>query len=202
MSRKAQRVARQDQQPVPSRRSTPFKRVDAKEYGYHPGQVDEFVSNARIAYEENDGRLTAEQVSTQSFDAIRGGYSTSQVDQMLDRLEDAFRRMERDDFIIEYGRDDWNNSLDEDIRALFGRLKRPVGQRFRAPSGNRTQGYRRSDVDALCLRLFRHLTDEDELSLDELRYAKFRLAQGQAAYDEAQVDALIKDAVAILVVLG
>ena len=50
-----------------------------RKFGYHTKQVDEFISEARQAYESDSG-ITADIVQTKTFDLVRGGYRPDQVD--------------------------------------------------------------------------------------------------------------------------
>lgn len=180
--------------------ANPFSTTSRKNYGYDPKQVDEFIRRARHAY-HGDGTMTATEVRSTSFDAVKGGYAAHQVDQVLDRLEDAFLRTERDELIQKQGMETWNTYLDELIRRLMSRLDRPDGERFRRPSREESTSYHQHDVDTLCRKLRGHLTDESSVSVTDLRVVSFRSVQGSAGYEEGQVDAFIEDAVELLTVL-
>lgn len=180
--------------------TNPFSTVSRKAYGYDPKQVDAFIRRARHAY-HGDGTITADQVRSTTFDAVKGGYAAHQVDQVLDRLEDAFLRTERDQLIEEKGVEAWNEYLDGLIRQLMARLDRPDQERFRRPSHESAMSYRVSEVDELCRRLQGHLTDESSLTVSDLRSVSFRAANGPEGYEEAQVDAFIEDAVELLTVM-
>ncbi|MGO1182680.1 MAG: DivIVA domain-containing protein [Micrococcaceae bacterium] len=180
--------------------ANPFSTTSRKNYGYDPKQVDEFIRRARHAY-HGDGAMTAAEVRSTAFDAVKGGYAAHQVDQVLDRLEDAFLRTERDELIQKKGMEAWNTSLDELIRRLMTRLDRPEGERFRRPSREESMSYHVQDVDTLCRKLRGHLTDESSVSVTDLRVVSFRSVQGSQGYEEGQVDAFIEDAVELLTVL-
>lgn len=179
----------------------PFARVPSKELGYERKQVDDFIERARYAYQGQGELMTAQDVRGVSFDAVKGGYICHQVDQVLDRLEEAFARADRDQFIEDYGEDAWNDYLDVWIRSLMGRLTRPDGARFRGPSKNTVPSYRSDEVDWLCRKLYGHLTDTSSVTIKELRDATFRPSENGRGYEEAQVDTFIADAIELLVVL-
>ncbi|AXR73833.1 DivIVA domain-containing protein [Auritidibacter sp. NML130574] len=181
--------------------SSPFTRVEKKAYGYQPNQVDEFIARARSAYDGNEF-MAANDVRDVSFAAVKGGYAPHQVDKVLDRLEDAFRRAERDEFIESHGLEAWNSYLDDSIRELMGRLQRPAGQRFRRPKKSKAISYRVEDVDAVCETLFAHFTDRDTVTAQQLRATTFRAAKGKKGYEEAEVDAFVQAGIELLINLS
>jgi len=179
--------------------ASPFKTVPKRDFGYHTGQVDEFITHAREAYETESG-ITADTVQGKAFDLVRGGYRTDQVDEVLERLEDALRRAERDEFITAYGQQAWDQQLIERLEELNGRLERPRGEKFRtADSG--VQGYNVDDVEVCMARIIGHLQDEEHIRIEDVRNATFRAQKGPYGYDEAQVDAFLLAVVELLVVL-
>lgn len=179
--------------------TSPFTVVPKKEYGYHTGQVDEFIRAARNAYESSSD-LTADNVQNKTFDLVRAGYRTDQVDQVLERLEDALRRADRDSFIATEGQQAWNERLFERVDELNARLSRPHGRKFR-PAADQTQGYMVDDVEACVAKVTDHLQDIEHISIASVRNATFRAQPGPEGYDEAQVDAFLLAVVELLVVL-
>ena len=103
----------------PGSSELPFGRVSGKDYGYHSGQVEEFMTRARQAYEQGIG-LTAREVRHAVFDAVRGGYSAEAVDEALDRLEDTLAQAERE-------RAPLAEQLPADLLALYERLRSSKG---------------------------------------------------------------------------
>lgn len=179
--------------------TSPFNSVAKRDFGYHTGQVDEFITAARDAYESDSG-INASTVQTKTFDLVRGGYRTDQVDQVLERLEDALRRAERDDFIAHYGQQAWDLQLIERLEELTGRLERTRGEKFRMADAG-VQGYNIDDVEACMTRVVAHLHDEEHIRLADVRNATFRAEQGPHGYDEAQVDFFLLAVIELLVVL-
>lgn len=179
--------------------TSPFNAVHKREYGYHTGQVDEFIDAARQAYETDTG-ISAEVVQEKTFDLVRGGYRTDQVDQVLERLEDALRKAERDDYIATHGQQAWDLKLISRLEELMGRLERPPGEKFRRAAAN-TQAYAIEEVDACMTRINNHLQDEDQVRLKDVRNVTFSAVKGPQGYDEAQVDAFLQAVVELLVVL-
>lgn len=179
--------------------SSPFESVANRKFGYHTGQVDEFIAEARQAYETDSG-ITSDTVQNKTFDLVRGGYRTDQVDQVLERLEDALRKAERDEFITQHGQQAWDLKLIERLEELTGRLQRPYTERFRRAEAN-SQGYDIAEVDALADRITGHLNDEVHIRISDVRNATFNAQKGHRAYDEAQVDAFLLAVVELLVVL-
>lgn len=185
--------------PTKTQTASPFNSVARREYGYHTAQVDEFIDQARQAYETDTG-ITADIVQEKTFDLVRGGYRTDQVDQVLERLEDALRKAERDDFIATHGQQTWDLRLISRLEELMGRLERPRGEKFRwAASG--TPGYDVDEVDVCMARITSHLQDEDHVRLKDVRNVTFSGHKGPQGYDEAQVDAFLQAVIELLVVL-
>lgn len=179
--------------------TSPFEAMPKRKFGYHTKQVDEFIREARQAYESDSG-ITADIVQTKTFDLVRGGYRPDQVDQVLERLEDALRRAERDEFIANHGQQAWDLQLIERLEELMGRLQRPLGEKFRQAEAN-IQGYDMAEVDDCMARITSHLQDEEHIRLTDVRNATFTAQKGHRAYDEAQVDAFLLAVVELLVVL-
>jgi DivIVA domain-containing protein len=179
--------------------ASPFQSVQKREFGYHTGQVDDFIAAAREAYETDTG-ISADTVQTKTFDLVRGGYRTDQVDQVLERLEDALRRVERDEFITTYGQQAWDLQLIDRLEELNGRLQRPRGEKFR-PAATSLQGYHIADVEVCMAKITGHLQDEEHIRIDDVRNVTFRAQKGPHGYDEAQVDAFLLAVIELLVVL-
>ncbi|WP_277246041.1 DivIVA domain-containing protein [Micrococcus terreus] len=187
----------------PGSSELPFGRVSGKDYGYHSGQVEEFMTRARQAYEQGIG-LTAREVRHAVFDAVRGGYSAEAVDEALDRLEDTLAQAERDERIAAEGIQAWAESRRAEREVLLGRLNRPAGERFRRPTAVKAASYDQREVDALCERIGLTLGADPALagsgsqrgprrpvSVDDVRRCTFEAAEGEPGYDEAQVDAFL-----------
>lgn len=168
--------------------------------GYHSGQVEAFFAEARAAYERpmlDDQTLSSFDVRRVAFDIKRGGYKCGAVDLALDRLELAFASRARDQFVRAYGQQAWMTRLAESAQALYPRLRRPRGDRFRGPERSR-RGYDAREVDALVERLIVFFDRGEPLAPEELRTATFRRRGNRAAYDERTVDAFLARAVDIL----
>ena len=156
--------------------------------GYHRGQVEAFFAEARSAYE----RPMLDDQTLSSLDVRRAA-----VDSALDRLEVAFASRARDQFVRVYGQQAWMTRLAESAQALYPRLRRPRGDRFRAPVGSR-RGYDAREVDVLVERLIVFFDRGEPLAPEELRTATFRRKGKRVAYDERTVDAFLARAVDIL----
>lgn len=198
---------------MPPSSSTRFSRVPRTAKGYVASEVDEFFARAKVAYERerNQGRtgggrgasderpLRSWEVRTAAFRLARGGYAVQEVDAALDRLEDAVAARERARLLDDEGEDALMQELARRARTLQGRLDRPAGARFAAPTGRFERGYDPADVDDLCERLNHYFNDGAEMSADEVRRAVFRPKRGRSAYREPEVDAFLDRAVAIMV---
>lgn len=182
----------------------PFERVESDEIGYEPSHVDAFMVRARKAY-EGAGELSLEDVRQARFATVNGGYATDQVDDALDRLEDALADSEREAFVSERGDDDWALMVTERTEELLGRADRAPGERFRRPSRTDSQSYDVDQVDEFCDRLAEALRapeGESELDADDVRRAAFAAAEGRKGYEEGQVDAYLDAAVDVLLRRG
>lgn len=182
----------------------PFERVESDEIGYEPSHVDAFMVRARKAY-EGAGELSVEDVRQARFATVNGGYATDQVDDALDRLEDALADSEREAFVSERGDEDWSAMLSERTEELLGRADRAPGERFRRPSRTDAQSYDVDQVDEFCDRLAEALRapeGESELDADDVRRAAFAAAEGRKGYEEGQVDAYLDAAVDVLLRRG
>lgn len=166
-----------------------FNRVEKKQLGYNTAEVDAFMAKARTAYNgHSEEQLTVAAVQSADFEVLEGGYDPGQVDDAMDRLEDAIIAKERNQYIATRGEAAWIDHLEERSRVLKGRLDRPAGQRFRRPVDAKSQGYRCADVDRFMDRLHAFLVADQALTVNDIRQAVFDAAVGEQAYDEAQVD--------------
>lgn len=178
----------------------PFDVVPRDTFGYHRRQVDQFMARARVAY-EGSGGLRSSDIRRITFDAVKGGYAADQVDDVLDRLEDALAQAERQERILSEGEEVWSARVQGSVEILRGRLRRPDGERFRRPSRPDAASYDVGGVDALCRRLLARFEEHDPLDVDEVRRAVFSAATGARGYDEAQVDAFLDASIDVLTVL-
>lgn len=177
-----------------------FPTVSGWKNGYEPGQVDEFFTRARDAFERErpvDGDLDAHAVRSVGFDLVRRGYHVAVVDAALDRLEDAFAARNRERIIAEEGEEAWFSHLGKAAASLRGRLDRPDGERFDYADRS-VPGYEPADVDALCTKLAGYFADGVPMSVDEARRAVFRTRKGPNGYVESQVDAFLDRVVEIM----
>jgi len=180
--------------------SEAFPRTGLMRSGYHRVQVDGFFADARSAYERpmlDDEAVSSLDVRRAAFDLRRGGYKCASVDAALDRLELAFAARARDQFVRAHGQQAWMDRLAESAQALYPRLRRPAGDRFRGPVGG-YRGYDAREVDALVDRLIAFFDSGEPLTAEEMRAATFRRRGRRGAYDERTVDAFIARAVDIL----
>ncbi|GAA3595271.1 hypothetical protein GCM10022198_18900 [Klugiella xanthotipulae] len=178
--------------------STTFPRVKNKKQAYNIDQVDEFLAEAREAYNRDAaGRVsvTASDLRRISFDLQRGGYSARHVDAALDRLEEVFFERERQAVVREGGDDAWNRLIGDKVLAVRGRLSKPKKSRF-----SRTlflaNGYSRVQVDAFTDRVLSYLDAGQSLTVAEVRDVAFFPEKG--GYREDQVDYLLDYVVDII----
>ncbi len=178
--------------------SSLFSSVSALRTGYDKDEVDEFFDHARQAYEgRTPERLTSADIQASTFDLVRGGYNTHEVDAALDRLEAAFIARQRAEYVAAHGQEAWMQALAERARTLYGRLGRPDGQKF-APAERGQDAYDKDDVDALCDRLTAYFDRQVPLTAAEVRSATFGRAKGSDGYAEGPVDAFFARAIEVL----
>ena len=167
--------------------------------GYDPGEVDEFFQRAQEAYEGRGGEeMTSDHVRSVAFSQVRRGYDEDQVDGALDRLDVAFTRKQRADFIAQHGQQAWLERIVDRATTLYDRLGRPAGQRF-APPGRGESGYDSRQVDAILDRLAAYFNDGESLHSSDLRYAVFTPVNGRRSYGQGPVDAFLDRALEVLV---
>lgn len=178
--------------------SSLFETVSQVRTGYDPEEVDEFFDHARMVYEgKSQEQLTNIDIQTSSFELVRGGYNTHEVDAALDRLEAAFIARRRAEYIATNGQQAWMSALADRARSLYGRLGRPDGERF-APGERGNAAYDVDDVDELCERLVDYFDRQVPITAAEVREATFRPRKGSEGYAEGPVDAFFARAVEVL----
>lgn len=170
--------------------TAPFRRVARLAKGYDVAEVDRFMRSA-------DDDLTAGAVRLVAFTVTRHGYDVQHVDEALDRLEDEAAARERDRMVATRGPDAPLEHLSDLADSLQGRLSRARGRRFRR--GRRLHHtYDPGHVDDLCDELAASLAGGTRMSVDDVRSAVFRSRRGRQGYREADVDAFLDRAAAIM----
>ncbi|HEY8589959.1 MAG TPA: DivIVA domain-containing protein [Naasia sp.] len=174
--------------------SSTFPRSRRSKLGYRVRDVDEFLREARRAYDAPVGAaagVDAAVIRRTAFPMEKGGYSTVHVDAALERLEDAFSLREREHAIRTLGDRAWYGETRSAAAEITARLNRPAGRRFER-AGFLSQGYSPDDVDAFADRLRTYFEKGTPIGVDEVRAVAFRPKLG--GYREWQVD-LVLDAV-------
>lgn len=170
-------------------KTTPaFRMVNGRERGYHPTAVDTFLAAARDSFETNSDDLSAADVRVASFPLVKGGYDIAEVDAALGRVEDALAARQRERTVSAEGAEAWVVQARSEAQVVLDHLARSRRQKF-ARTGFLSFGYRIDEVDHVAARIVRYLRDGDELSVEQLRSAAFRMQRG--GYREEQVDALL-----------
>ncbi|MBL3686750.1 DivIVA domain-containing protein [Leucobacter zeae] len=174
-----------------------FPLATGSQPGYAPDQVEEFLAQARAAYEgSGDAKLTSDDLRSTAFGMRRGGYAVRYVDAAIDRLEEVFFERERRARVREAGEEAWWDETRQLLSEVRGRLQRPAGRRFKR-RGIFATGYRRSQVDAFLDRVS-EMFERREIAIQpsEVRDVVFH-AQWRG-YDEDQVDALLDGVVELI----
>ena len=178
--------------------SSTFPRTRKSRRGYSLDQVDEFLEEARTAYNAgpyDSAGLESNDIRHTSFAMQKGGYSPTHVDAALERLEDAFANRERESARASMGDQAWFNGARANAKEIIDRLERPKGQRFRR-AGILRDGYDRKQVDAFAGQLSDYFLKAIPMSVDEVRLIAFRPKKG--GYSEAQVDHFLDSVIGVM----
>lgn len=178
--------------------SSTFPRTRNSRRGYAIDQVDEFLEEARHAFNAESGSagaLASEDIRRTSFALQKGGYSPTHVDAALERLEDAFATREREGARAKMGDQAWFGIARTNAKDIIDRLARPTGQRFRR-AGILRDGYNRKQVDDFANRLSEYFLTGTPMSVDEVRRVAFRPAKG--GYMESQVDYFLDSVIDVM----
>lgn len=181
-------------------------RVASRAWGYRVEDVETLLLPLlrpdRADDRHHDAELPEpERLRTATFRRQRGGYDPTEVDAAIDRLEDraavahARRRLEED------GVQAWDERMDRQLEQIYGRLRRPSGRRFRAPSSRSTRGYSAAQVDALCETVLEDIDRQQAPDVAMIRGAVFDPASGEDVYEEHQVDAFLDALVDLVLIL-
>lgn len=178
--------------------SSTFPRMRKSRRGYAIDQVDEFLEDARRAFNAEPGSavaLLADDIRHTSFALQKGGYSPTHVDAALERLEDTFANREREGARAQMGDQAWFGIARTNAKEIIDRLARPTGHRFRR-AGILRDGYDRKQVDAFTNRLSDYFLKATPMSVDEVRLVAFRPAKG--GYAESQVDYFLDSVISVM----
>lgn len=178
--------------------SSTFPRTRKSRRGYDIEQVEDFLEEARSAYDaEPDAPavLGADEIRRTAFPLKKGGYSPAHVDAALERLEDAYASRERDKARRVAGDEAWFAAARTNAKEIIDRLARPQGHKFRR-AGFLTNGYDRKQVDAFGARLSDYFLKGSPMSVDEVRTIAFRPRKG--GYRESQVDYFLDSVVSVM----
>ncbi|MDR1187907.1 MAG: DivIVA domain-containing protein [Bifidobacteriaceae bacterium] len=166
--------------------------------GYDTHEVDDFFARAQAVYEGRSAeRMGPEAVRTAAFSQVRGGYDEPQVDGALDRLDNAFTRKERAEFIAGQGQQAWLDKIVDRATSLYDRLGRPDGQKF-APAERGKPAYDRNQVDALLHRLADYFNAGTPVASSDVRHAVFTPVRGKRGYGMESVDAYLDRALEVI----
>ncbi|MDR1799815.1 MAG: DivIVA domain-containing protein [Bifidobacteriaceae bacterium] len=175
-----------------------FRRAKGGARGYDPHEVNEFFARAQAIYEGvSPEQLGPDEVRTVAFAQVRGGYDEAQVDGALDRLDSAFTRKQRAEFIALHGQQAWLDKIVDRATTLYDRLGRPDGQKFAAAESGKP-AYDKVQVDSLLHRLAAYFNDGTPLASADVRHAVFTPVRGKRGYAMGPVDAFLDRALEVL----
>lgn len=178
-----------------NQQASSFRTAKGRDRGYHPAAVDAFLASARESFEQGGEALGAAEVRVASFPLVRGGYVIGDVDAALGRIEDAFAARRREQVVRDGGAEHWVAQARAQAQVILDHLARGRRHKF-ARTGFLSFGYRVDEVDHVSARIVRYLRDGDELTVEQLRSAAFRMQRG--GYREEQVDALLDATVDVM----
>jgi DivIVA domain-containing protein len=159
--------------------------------GYSVSAVDAFIARAQ----GGESSLTSSEIRWASFPIVKGGYSVSDVDTALERLEISAIDQERRELTNRLGADGATNEARTRAQDILNRVAREPKKRFRTAAPF-TYGYNKDDVDAFCDRVRAFYNDGGLLTHADVRGVTFRPRVG--GYDEAQVDFLLDELVQVM----
>ncbi|MDR1118882.1 MAG: DivIVA domain-containing protein [Bifidobacteriaceae bacterium] len=175
-----------------------FRRA-GRSRGYKAAEVDDFFGRAQAVYEGRSTEvMTPNDVRNVAFSQAKGGYEEPQVDGALDRLDNAFTRKQRSEFIALHGQQAWLDKIVDRATTLYDRLGRPDGKKF-APASGGARAYDRTQVDALLHRLADYFNNGAALTSQDVRHAVFSTVRGKRGYAMGPVDAYLDRALEVLV---
>lgn len=172
-----------------------FPDASGRERGYDKRAVDDFLTYARDAFEQDDAALSAAQVRVAAFPLVRRGYAIGPVDAALARVEDAFAARERERAVSQDGTHAYVSEVRSEAQVTLDRLARPRGHRFDRVSGMR-YGYRVDEVDLVSDKIADYLATGGSVAVEQVRAVAFRMQRG--GYRESQVDAVLDAVVEVM----
>lgn len=179
-----------------------FPLAKRKELAYDVAQVDAFLAEARVAYDNyrpSAPQITAIDVRRAAFDLAKKGYSAREVDAGLERLEAALAELEREQIVMNEGWEGLSRRSRESIEEIRARLSRPAKKRFKRVNVF-SAGYRVADVDAFVDEALAGLDTASTLRASWVRQAMFRPQKG--GYSENEVDVILDELIAALLAAG
>ncbi|MBT1176112.1 DivIVA domain-containing protein [Bifidobacterium callimiconis] len=199
--------------PAAERNSATIARAGKRKWGYDVGQVDAFLERAHTLYEDDEPKMSQEDIQNVSFALEKDGYVISQVDAALNRLEKAVVDKQTQWDVTQFGRVAWRAATEQLAHSLYGRADRPAKNRF-DPGASRHPSYDRKQVDRLVNQVVgkikRELGETEEHESDAVRKIDAELTStrvsniiftqrtGKRGYSERQVDAYLNRAIQVL----
>lgn len=179
--------------------STTFPRTRGRRLGYDTAEVEQFLAQARAAYDggpaSTASEVTAAEIRRAAFTMQRGGYATAAVDAALERLEDAFAARERERKLRGAGERAYYAGTRALAKEIIARMERPSRQKF-TRTGPFAVGYSVKDVDRFADQVRAYFEEGAQLAVDDVRAVAFRPKRN--GYQEAQVDLLIDGLVEVM----
>lgn len=178
--------------------STTFPRTRRSSLGYNVEQVEDFLEEARRAYDATQSDiplLKSQDIRLTAFVMQKGGYSPRHVDAALERLEDAFAARERERAIATLGEQGCIAEARKNAQVILDRLVRPDRERFNR-TGAFVTGYNCGEVDQFARTLISYFQEGAPVTVDQVRTVVFH--PQRRGYDEAQVDLLLDAVIEVM----
>ncbi|WP_054953361.1 DivIVA domain-containing protein [Flaviflexus massiliensis] len=175
-----------------------FRTTGNWKQGYDIDAVDTFLMEARELYQQEElpEELDIERIRTVAFPMSRNGYRVDDVDEALNRLEQACWQRKRAQVVSTSGTKAWLSEAYDSASSLYPRLNRPRGERFDAPKKGR--GYDRAEVDDLLDSLAKYFDGRVEMTAEDISSAAFKTRLKSRSYSIPVVDAYLDRASAVL----
>lgn len=183
------------------KKTTNFPAADKGTKGYSPQQVDSFLDDVKLAFENpqvENSRVTSKALRAKSFDMKRNGYDPRYVDAALDRLEELFYQREKTVLIAKHGRVQWDARAEELGKEIAGRISLPHTERFKR-TNLLAHGYNLTQVDAVLDQISTVLGRPNVIKTSQIRQVRFHAQR--KGYDEAQVDAFLDAVIEFLLAI-
>lgn len=195
-----------------NRNEATIARSGKRKWGYDTKQVDAFLDKAHALYESADSSLTQDHISNAFFDMCKDGYTFTQVDAALARLQRAVSDRTVSEEVNSTGLESWTGKMVHLYTILKRHADREGGSLFsRGRAGH--PSYDCKQVDRLISQILARAAydlnmnqegDEHsrkklvDITSDRVANVIFTQRKGKRGYDEREVDYYLSKSVELL----